>query len=310
MANAEATEVVDAQVVEEGAPPNGQVVVHRNDAPVELFPGSSPTEIIQQATAVADALKPILANQGMATRIGKKDHVKIEGWQTLGAVLKVTPVCISTRRIEPKTTFTVKGKKRKWGKVDGRRQVTEEFDYSYEVEGYSWEATVEARTLDGRVIGSADAMCSREEDKWKDSDEFAVRSMAQTRASSKALASVLRFIVTLAGYSGTPAEEMPSGGAPQSTERAEPPRPPLPAERVQKIGQGIGALELTYKDVGLLLGAVGADNHFEESSGGLRSALAQLTPDQADQIEGRLEARAAQDAGAERDTPAGGGSDD
>src|SRR5262249_18897895 len=39
--------------------------------------------------------------------------------------------------------------------------------------------------------------------------EHALRSMAQTRATSKALGQALRFIVALSGYEGTPAEEMP-----------------------------------------------------------------------------------------------------
>lgn len=229
-------QVVDAEVVEEQPTVSQAVVHHHHDiTPVDLFPGATPAEVISQATAVADALKPILASQKMTTSISGKDHVQVEGWQTLGALLKVTPVCVSTRRIEPKVTFTVKGKKKKWGNVEGRRQIVEEFDYSYEVEGYSWEATVEARTLDGRTIGSADAMCSREEDKWKDDDDFALRSMAQTRASSKALASVLRFVVTLAGYSGTPAEEMPADEGPPPA----PASPPASNAQLDKLRQAL-----------------------------------------------------------------------
>lgn len=289
-------EILDAQVVEEA--PAAPVVVHHHDAPVELFPGASPAEIIEQATAVADALKPILQRQGMATRIGNKDHVQIEGWQTLGALLKVTPVCVSTRRIQPKATFTVKGKKRKWGKVDGRRQVIEESDYSYEVDGYSWEATVEARTLDGRVIGSADAMCSREEDKWKDSDEYAVRSMAQTRASSKALASVLRFVVTLAGYSGTPAEEMPGNGG---ESQPAPPPPPAPVarlnpERVERIVRGFGALKLSVREINLLLGACEVNGLSDPSADGIKAHIASLGEVEADKLEIEIEKRAAADA--------------
>ncbi len=292
--------IIDAQVVEEPSSNGQQVVVHHHDAPAELFPGASPAEIIEQATAVADALKPILQRQDMTTRIGPKDHVQIEGWQTLGALLKVTPVCVSTRRIEPKAQFTVKGKKRKWGKVDGRRQVVEEFDYSYEVEGYSWEATVEARTLDGRTIGSADAMCSREEDKWKDGDDYALRSMAQTRAASKALASVLRFVVTLAGYSGTPAEEMPSrdvGGA-QAPAKAEP-IIRLNPERTERIIGGFKALKLPYKGIGLVLGACGIDGLAANTAEAIQERVAGLSEIQADALEAELE-KAAQDATAER----------
>ncbi len=301
---------IDAQVVEDDMPTGQQqVVVHHHDAPVELFPGASPAEIITQATAVADALKPILQRQDMTTRIGPKDHVQIEGWQTLGALLKVTPVCVSTRRIEPKAQFTVKGKKRKWGKVDGRRQVVEEFDYSYEVEGYSWEATVEARTLDGRTIGSADAMCSREEDKWKDNDDYALRSMAQTRAASKALASVLRFVVTLAGYSGTPAEEMPgeadNGQAPEPAQAE--PIVRLNPERTRRIVGGFSALRLPYKEIGVMLGSCGIDGLSANTPEAIQERIAGLGEIQADRLEAELE-RAAQDADASQpDAQAAGG---
>lgn len=294
------TEVVDAQVVEDGpVSPARQVILQQPPVtPAELFPGATPQEIIEKATAVANALKPILAAQQMTTRIGNKDHVQIEGWQTLGALLKVTPVCASTRRIEPKVAFTVKGKKKRWGKVDGRRQVVEEFDYAYEVEGHSWEATVEARTLDGAVIGRADAMCSREEDKWKDDDDFALLSMAQTRASSKALASVLRFIVTLAGYSGTPAEEMAGRGGDQGESTAPPakaePVVRLKPERTERIISGFGALKLSTKDIGLMLGACGIDAPSAWTGEAIQERIAGLGEVEADKLEVELE-KAAQD---------------
>lgn len=177
--------------------------------PVDLFPGATPAEVLNGARDVANALKPVLEQQNMTTRIGSRDHVQVEGWQTLGALLKVTPVCVDVRRIEPPTTYTAKAHRKKWGKVDGKRQVVEETDFEYEVDGYDWQATVEARTLDGRTIGSATSMVSRREHEWAEKDDYALIGMAQTRATSRALGSVLRFVITLAGYSGTPAEEMP-----------------------------------------------------------------------------------------------------
>jgi hypothetical protein len=76
-----------------------------------------------------------------------------------------------------------------------------------------WEARVEARTLDGRVVGAAEAMCTRDERTWKSRDDYAIRSMAQTRATSKALRQPLGFVVTLAGFEATPDEEMPKTAA-------------------------------------------------------------------------------------------------
>jgi hypothetical protein len=61
---------------------------------------------------------------------------------------------------------------------------------------------------DGRVISAAEAMCMRDEPKWTSKPEFQLRSMAQTRASAKALRNVLAWVVVMAGLKPTPAEEM------------------------------------------------------------------------------------------------------
>ena len=58
-------------------------------------------------------------------------------------------------------------------------------------------------------------MCTRDERNWSKSDAFAIRSMAQTRAASKALRTPLAFVMTLSGYAATPADEMVTEAAPQ-----------------------------------------------------------------------------------------------
>jgi hypothetical protein len=146
-------------------------------APTTLFRTDDPAQVLERATAVANALAPVIADRKLSVKIGQKEHITVEAWLTLGAMLGVTPVCTWSRKFEN-----------------------------------GWEARVEARTLDGRVVGAAEAECLRDESRWEKSDDYAIRSMAQTRATSKALASVLRFVATLAGYSGTPAEEMPREG--------------------------------------------------------------------------------------------------
>lgn len=49
----------------------------------------------------------------------------------------------------------------------------------------------------------------RSEKRWGTADEYAVNSMAQTRASAKALRNAFGWVAELAGYQSTPAEEMP-----------------------------------------------------------------------------------------------------
>lgn len=164
-------EIVDGTAEEIGT---DLEVVHAQP-PAALFGTTEPTEIVESATKVANALADVIRSKGLSQRIQGKDHVLVEGWQLLGVMLGVTAVCVETVP------------------VDG---------------GY--KATVEARAADGRVVGRADALCTKHEKRgpWKNADDYARLSMAQTRATSKALKGPLGFVVSLAGYSATPAEEM------------------------------------------------------------------------------------------------------
>lgn len=166
--------VQDVEVVEGSA----ELVPAEQPPPTTLFRTDDPEEVVERASSAAAALKRVLTEQRLTSSIQGREHVRVEGWQTLGTMLGVTSVCMWTRRLGDDKTG-------------------------------GWEARVEARTLDGRVIGAAEAECFRSERTWKSRDDYALRSMAQTRATSKALRSVLAFVVTLAGYDPTPAEEMP-----------------------------------------------------------------------------------------------------
>jgi hypothetical protein len=150
-------EVIEAEVVEPGTD------LEPVASPSNLFRTDDPAMVLKRAQETADALMPVVRDKGLIAKIQGRDHLQVEAWQTLGAMLGVTAVCEWTRRLE-----------------DG------------------WEARVIAQTLDGRTIGAAEAECLRAESTWKNRDDYALRSMAQTRATSKALASVLRFVATLA----------------------------------------------------------------------------------------------------------------
>lgn len=77
----------------------------------------------------------------------------------------------------------------------------------------------------------------------------------------------------------------------------------LNPERVEQIGAAIFALKLTYREVGMMLGACGADGIREDSSAGLRTALEALTDKQASAMESELEEKAS----APDEVPAEGG---
>ncbi len=129
----------------------------------------------------------------------------------------------------------------------------------YEEEGkqIGWEARAVVYR-DGVVISAAEAMCTNKEKRWGtrrdyksgkdvDVDDFQRRSMAQTRASAKALRQAFGWVAELAGLKSTPAEEMgavydttpiPAKVVPvvHTTDHEEPPSEddlvPLPLEEV------------------------------------------------------------------------------
>jgi hypothetical protein len=150
-----------------------------------LFGDATPHAIVARATAIADVIAPLIRERQLAKRIGQSEHVFLEGWTLAGTMLGVFAVTVSSGPI---------------------------LDPEYIEVGY--EATVEARTMAGTIVGRADAQCTRDENaKWRDAPSFQLRSMAITRASSKALRMPLGFVMKLAGYDTTPAEEMEAAAA-------------------------------------------------------------------------------------------------
>lgn len=178
--------VVEGELVHEG-----ELVAYEPPRTPTLFGTSDPAGVVVAATAAAQPLAEVVRKQGLASKISGREHVRVEGWTLLGSMLGVFPVTVWTRKLE-----------------DG------------------WEARVEARTRDGAVVGAAEAECLRSESNWSDRDSYALRSMAQTRATSKALRQPLGFVMALGGFDATPAEEMP----------AEKPKRPAATERSRKAG--------------------------------------------------------------------------
>lgn len=220
---------MDSETIEGKARPVGTAKVDESRLPARAHPSGpppatlwrtdDPEEVVKRATKVAEALAPVLKDKGMITQLGKdREHVNIEGWQTLASMVGL----VSAR------PFTVE---LSWPDderlTDELRQIR---DSGY-VFGY--DASYVVQTLDGREAGGGEGTCKRTEEAWrkrngKPVDDYALKGMAQTRAQSRAFASPLRFVVELAGFSGTPAEEVndaagPQGGASQAkAERVEP----------------------------------------------------------------------------------------
>jgi hypothetical protein len=70
-------------------------------------------------------------------------------------------------------------------------------------------ATCEVRNINtGNVVATGIALCSNAEKTKRYFDEYAILSMAQTRAIGKAYRNLLAWLMKAAGFEATPAEEM------------------------------------------------------------------------------------------------------
>lgn len=128
-----------------------------------------------QMVKMATLLKNHIVRNKLYVPIAGKNYVMVEGWQFAGGMLGLFPKVIKVENIGA-------------GK---------------------WMAQVEiVNKKDDKVVGAGFAICSKDEDKKKSFDEYAVLSMAQTRAIGKAYRNLIGWVMKLTGYESTPAEEM------------------------------------------------------------------------------------------------------
>jgi hypothetical protein len=185
---------------------------------------SNPAALVAGAAELASQLAIVINRQNLATLIKGKRFVNVEGWTTLAIMLGVTAREVCT----------------------------------VESEGV-YVATVElVRMSDGACISKASAECGSpdELDKygkpiWSTRPRYARRSMAQTRATGKACRLAFSWIMSLAGYEPTPAEEIPLSDEPPQPPPIEPPAPIEPPEPQRITASQQKLLEAQIRDYGL-----------------------------------------------------------
>lgn len=123
-----------------------------------------------------------------------KEYVNVEGWQYAGSRLGILPVVEHVINVSTDTELKYQAK------VNLLNLRTEQ------------------------VVGAGFAICSNKEQGKKYYQEFAIASMAQTRAIGKAYRNILAWIIRAAGYEPTPAEEMDYSGNTQEAPRGEQPQ--------------------------------------------------------------------------------------
>jgi len=220
----------------------------------DLFAASSPTEITTAAAEVADQLADVVRQRKMTMRIGTREHILVEGWQTLGALTGVFAVGDGgVRTLEwPFEPPALTGEERELAeqglRKDARKrdeqekhQITRMRQHRAHELGASWGFAVAFNAVrSGEVIGWGEGSCTREEATWAGREDYALRGMAQTRGQSRTLAAPLKFIVKLSGYATTPAEEMDGVESPPP---AAPEQPFGVMAHVQEVKLAIEALE-------------------------------------------------------------------
>lgn len=153
-------------------------VVDRNTGEIQEV-SQTPEELLVSASEAARALERVISlNERPPVVFNGKRYLEFQHWQTLAAFYKVT-----TRTLDPEFVEI--------GGVQGFRAKAEVID-----------------TQTGRIVGGAEAYCMKDEPNWAKKPTFQLASMAQTRAAVKALANKFRFVAIVAGYEGTPREEM------------------------------------------------------------------------------------------------------
>jgi len=162
---------------------------------------SPPQAILENAMVAAKALGVVLAGKKKPVMMNGEQYLEFEDWQTVGQFYGYT---VKTGDAVECEVAGVKGAK-------------------------AHADLISLKT--GQFLGGAEAYCMRDEDHWntrakyewlenengkrvktKVGDEivpwFQLASMAQTRAGAKAFRNRLAWVVVLAGYKATPAEEL------------------------------------------------------------------------------------------------------
>jgi hypothetical protein len=144
---------------------------------------------------LASELSKLIKEKGLSSNIQGKQFVNVEGWQFCGASLGLMPIITDTKDLSNETTI-------------------------------KYMAVCEVRNINtGAVVATGIALCSNAEKTKRYFDEYAILSMAQTRAIGKAYRNLLAWLMKAAGFEATPAEEM-------DFQHDEPKKPSKPVQEV------------------------------------------------------------------------------
>lgn len=187
----------------------------------------------QDITSFSKVLKEFITKSKLSTKIQGKEYVNVDGWKFAGLNFGLVPIVYEPTPIQldgQVITILYHEVEKRWN--GGKKLVIEPFFASanqelserYRVmykdrikkeithDFYRYRCGCEIiNHVNGHKMGSGYGLCSNLELAKTSFDEFAVMSMAQTRAIGRGFKNMLGFIMESAGYAPTPAEEMDGG---------------------------------------------------------------------------------------------------
>ncbi len=174
---------------------------------VESYDIAKSDETLHLAVDLAKFIKENKLYQNIQGR----EYVNVEGWQYAGSRLGILPI------VEYVVSMSTDDEVKYQAKVN----------------------LLDLRSE--QIVGAGFAICSNREQGKKYYQEFAIASMAQTRAIGKAYRNILAWIIRAAGYEPTPAEEMDYGG----NEPAAKPAVPTEKKPTMKAAGSSKSVEVT-----------------------------------------------------------------
>lgn len=188
--------VIDSEIVEEvpqRAESESQAMTV--SAPrADLTISRAPEVVLEEAHRAATALKGVIDAKSRKVVFNGKTYLENEDWSTIARFYGVAAKTLSVEQVQ-------------FG--DGEDAVR----------GFKARAAA-FRITTGEELSTSESLCLSDEPNWRSKPLFQIASMAQTRAQSKVLRQMFSWVVVLAGYAPTPADEM-------MAESAAPP-PPVP----------------------------------------------------------------------------------
>lgn len=196
-----------------------------------------PKAVLAEAKRAAEALTAVMKAipEDKKVMMGGEQYLEVEHWGLIAAFYRCTPKILSTEPIE-------------YGDARG--------------------FLAHAALLDaaGREISAADAMCLNDEPKWATRPKYdwvdgkktlvgevpvpanQLRSMAQTRAVAKVCRNVFSWVVVLAGYAPTPADEITGDEVPPAQPGVKPAAPKAPTtDALQTFNDTVA--DVAFRDV-------------------------------------------------------------